>query len=152
MAKTVGYSSSVLGLLLNGTSITNVAMNTTSTPLTSCYVALHTADPTAVNTGGQAQNEIAYTGYARVAVARSTGTAAQWTISTGTAGATAVPVSAITFPQGTGATGGTATYWSVGSTNTGAGTIYYSGAISPAIICGTGVTPILTTASNITES
>ena len=148
MAKTVTYSSSVLNLLLNGIGIAGVADNTATGPLANTYVALHTADPTA--TGNQSSNEIAYTGYTRVAVARSTGTSTAWTVTSGTAKPTST--AGIQFPLGTGATGGTATYWSVGSTNTGTGTIYYSGAISPPIICGTGVTPILTSASNITES
>jgi hypothetical protein len=145
MAKTVTYSSSVLNLLLNATPISGVADNTATTPLTTCYVSLHTADPT--STGVQTSSEVAYGAYARVGVARATGTAAQWTVTNGTA----VPKAAITFPQGTSGTA-TATYWAVGSAASGAGSIFYSGAISPSIICMNGVTPILTTASNITES
>lgn len=111
-------------------------------PLTNIYVALHTADPTA--SGTQSSNEIAYTGYARVAMARTT---AGWTVS----GATVNPATSIAFPTGTGGSG-TAAYWSTGFSATGAGQILHSGTISPSIICGNGVAPTLTTATAITES
>ncbi len=111
-------------------------------PLTNIYVALHTADPTA--SGTQSSNEIAYTGYARVAIARTT---SGWAVSGGTVN----PAANIVFPAGTGGSG-TATFWSTGFASSGATQILHSGAISPSIICGSGVTPTLTTATAITES
>jgi len=143
MAKSASFDNSWLKLIFNATNIANIADNTATAPLTSLYVALHTADPTAAGT--QSSNEISYTGYARVAVARTTG---GWTVTA----ASVSPVAAITFGAMTAGTGGTATFWSVGVAVSGATTILYSGAISPTIAVTTGVTPQLTTATSCTES
>jgi hypothetical protein len=149
MAKSTLLEQQFLGLIFNGNSIistgglANIAQNATS-PLTTLYVALHTADPGYA--GPQSNNEVTYTSYARVAVARSN---ANWVVS-GSAPAQVVPAANIQFPAGTGGSG-TATYWSVGVASSGATGILYSGSISPSIVTGNGVTPILTTASTITE-
>lgn len=111
-------------------------------PLTNIYVALHTADPTAAGT--QASNEIAYTGYARVAVAR---TSSGWTVTGGTVN----PATSIGFPPGTGGSG-TAAFFSTGFASSGATEILHSGPISPTIITGAGVTPTLSAATAITEA
>lgn len=143
MGKSTTTSNNLLKLLLNATAWANIADNAASSPNTNLYVALHTADP---GVGGtQSTSEIAYTSYARVAVARTT---SGWTASTS---ASSSPVANITFPAGTGGSG-TATYWSVGMLSSGAGIILYSGTITPSIVCGSGVTPQLTTASTISES
>lgn len=132
---------SILNLLFNATAWANIADNAASSPLTNLYVSLHTADPG--EAGNQTTNEIAYTSYARVAVARTTG---GWTAST--SGSTS-PVSAITFPTGTGGSG-TATHFGIGSLSSGAGVLYISGTVTPNIVCGSGVQPSLTTATTIT--
>ena len=142
MGKSNSYSNSVLGILFQASPIANIADNAASSPLTNLYVALHTADPGAA--GNQSTSEIAYTSYARVAVVRTSG---GWAL----ASQTITPVAAITFPSGTGGSG-TATYFSIGSASSGAGVIYYSGPITPNIVCGNGVTPQLTTATTVTES
>ena len=144
MSKSDAFEADFLKLIFQATAIANIADNAASSPLTNLYVALHTADPG--ETGTQTTNEIAYTSYARVAVARTSG---GWSVS-GTAPTTVSPVANITFPAGTGGSG-TATYFSVGVASSGASKILYSGAISPSIVCGNGVTPVLTTASTITE-
>lgn len=142
MPKTNAYSISVLELLFNATTIANVAINATSSPLTNLYVSLHTATP---GVGGNQQtNEAAYTSYARVAVARTSG---GWTIS----GESISPASTISFPTCTGGSE-TETYMGIGSAATGTGVLYYFGAISPNIAVASGVTPQLTTATVITES
>jgi hypothetical protein len=138
------FQSDILKLIFQATGIANIADNTATSPLTSLYVALHTADPTAA--GNQSSNEVTYTGYARVAVARTSG---GWTIS-GSSPTQVVPAATISFPLGTGG-GGTATNWSVGVAASGASKILYSGPISPTIALGNGITPQLTTASTITE-
>lgn len=144
MGKSTATSNGWLNLLFNATAIANIADNALSSPATVLYVALHTADPGAAGT--QSTNEVTYTSYARVSVARTSGA---WTPSTA---ASTSPVANITFPAGTGGSG-TATYWSIGMSNTGvAGIIRYSGPISPSIVTGNGVQPILTSASTITES
>lgn len=145
MSKADAYEADLLKLLLNATPIANVADNAVTAPLTSLYVALHTADPG--DAGNQSTSEIAYTGYARVAVARTTG---GWTIS-GTTPTIASPVAAIAFGAMTAGVGGTVTFFSVGSLASGTGKIFYSGTVSPSIVVSNGVTPSLTTASTISE-
>jgi hypothetical protein len=108
---------------------------------------LHTADPGAAGTAST--SEIAYTGYTRVNVAR---TSSGWGVSGGNP-ATASPVANINFPAGTGGVG-TASFFATAGSNasppTGAQAILWSGTVTPNIICGNGVTPQLTTASTIT--
>lgn len=146
MAKQGTYSADLLKLLFNATAIANVADNAGASPLTNLYVALHTSDPGVA--GSQTTNEISYTGYARVAVAR---TALGWTVS-GTNPAQVVPAANISFGQMTAGAGGNVTFWSVGSASSGAGRIFYSGPVSPTIPVTNGVTPILSTASTVTEA
>lgn len=98
----------------------------------SLYVSLHSADPG--EAGAQNTNEMAYTNYARVGVARGTAT---WTVSTNQA----TNAGAISFPA-CGATGGTITYFGVGtSAGTVAGTLLYSGSLTAQLIVTNGVTP-----------
>lgn len=97
----------------------------------SLYISLHTADPG--ETGDQTTNEIGYTSYARVAVARST---AQWTV---TANAVTND-NDVTFPT-CGVTGGTATHFGIGASASGAGKLLYSGALSSSLVISDGITP-----------
>jgi len=143
MGKNNTASNAILKLIFNASGWANIADNTATSPLTNLYVSLHTADPTA--SGSQSSNECTYTSYARVDVARTTG---GWTASTAQSTS---PVAAITFPAGTGGSG-TATFFGVGSASSGAGSLFYSGAVSPSIVTGNGITPQLTTASTISES
>jgi hypothetical protein len=142
MGKGNTWANNLLALLFNATSVTGIAINATSSPLTNLYVALHTANPGA--SGSQTTSEAAYTGYARVAVARTSG---GWTVS----GQSVVPAANISFPAATGGSE-TETFFSIGTASTGAGEILYSGAISPSIVVSNGVTPVLTTSSTVTES
>ncbi len=142
------YQTALLQLIFQATinaSFATVFANSSSSPITNIYVALHTADPG--NSGSQNTSEISYTGYARVAVARTTG---GWTVS-GSSPAQVVPAATIVFPASTGGTGGTVTNWSVGTVTSGAGQIIYSGTVTPNIVVSNGVTPELTTASAVTE-
>jgi hypothetical protein len=132
------FENDLLGLIFNGTPIANIADNAASAPLTNLYLALHTADPG--EGGSQTTSEAAYTGYARVAVARTTGG-----FSAPSSGVTAL-VADKDFPVDTAGTG-TATFASVGTASSGAGKIIMSGAISPTIAYAVGVIPRLTTAS-----
>lgn len=143
MGKSTTTSNNLLKLVFNATAWSLIADNTATTPLTNLFVALHTADPGVG--GSQTTSEVTYTSYARVSVARTTG---GWTASTS---ASTSPVGNISFPAGTGGSG-TATYFSVGTLTSGAGVILYSGTVTPNIVLGNGVTPILTTASTITEA
>jgi hypothetical protein len=130
-----------LKLIFQATAIANIADNAASSPLTNLYVAGHTADPG--ETGVQNTSECAYTSYARVAVARTSG---GWTVTANSVS----PAATISFPAGTGGSG-TMTHFSVGVASSGATKILYYGAVSPNIVTGNGVTPQLTTASAITE-
>jgi hypothetical protein len=109
MANNISNNSqtNAMKLIFNGTSWANFSDVSAVGPATFLFVALHTADPT--NAGTQASSEITYTGYTRVAVARTSGAFAI----TGTSPASCSPVAAITFPPGTGGSG-TATFATVG--------------------------------------
>ena len=135
------FRNDILQLIYNAVAIGNLADNASASPLTSLYVGLHTADP---NAGNQATNEIAYTSYARVAVAR---TAGGWDITANSVS----PVANIVFPTGTGGSG-TATHASVGTAATGTGKILDSGVLSTPIVTGDGIAPTIETTSTITRT
>lgn len=142
MGKGNNWSSGILGLLFKATSIANIAINATSAPITNIYVSLHTGNPGA---GGlQTTNEAAYTSYARVAIAR---TGSGWTLT----GQSISPVANISFPVATGGSE-TETYFGIGTASSGAGVLLYSGTISPAIAVISGIQPVLTTATTVTEA
>ena len=170
MGKSNYASNGILALIFQGTPWDVLAQNS-SIPATSLYVALHTADPGP--NGLQNTNEVYYSGYSRVGVLRSS---IGWSVPTQQF---VHPNAGIVFPIGNGGGFSIATYWSIGtlpggsvltdsqgnplldaagnmlySSGTGAGStpIIYSGPIVPSIVCGNGVTPLLTTASIVTES
>ena len=142
MAKGAIFDNDWLKLIFNATAIANIADNAASSPLTNLYVALHTADPTSA--GNQTSNEATYTGYARVAVARTSG---GFTVTTNSVS----PAATISFPACSGGTN-TITNFSIGTASSGSGKILYSGTVTPNISVASGVTPQLTTASTVTES
>jgi hypothetical protein len=142
MSKSNAFETDLLGLIFNGTAISTIADNAASTPLTNLYLALHTADPG--EAGNQGTSEISYTGYSRVAVARTSG---GWTVS----GNSVSPVAAIEFGEMTGGAGGTVTHASIGTASTGTGKILYSGALTPTIAVALGVLPRIKNTSTITE-
>lgn len=133
----------IMALIFNATAWANYADNAASTPQTQIANALHTADPG--NAGTQSTSEITYTSYARTQVNRNSG---GWTVS-GTNPASVSPVANISFAAGTGGTG-TASFWSTGKTGGGATAILLSGTVTPNIVTGNGITPILSTASTQT--
>lgn len=134
------FENAVLNLVYRAVAWANVADNAATSPITNTYSALHTADPG--DAGTQATSEVTYTGYARTAVARTTG---GWGAASG---GVISPAAAITFPQGTGGSG-TATFFSQGKTVSGATDAYHSGSLTPSIVTGNGVTPQLSTASTL---
>jgi hypothetical protein len=142
MSKSDVFENDLLKLIFNGTAIANLADNASTSPLTNLYIALHTADPG--EAGTQATSEIAYTGYARVAVLRTTG---GWTVTANSVS----PFANVEFGAMTGGAGGTATHASIGTLSTGAGKVLYKGALTPNVAVTTGVVPRLTTASTLTE-
>jgi hypothetical protein len=136
------FAEKLLKLIFNATAYANVADNAATSPFTNLYVSLHTATPGA--TGNQTTNEAAYTGYTRVAVARTSG---GWTVT----GNSVSPAATVTFPAATAGTE-TETYFGVGTSSSGAGHLLYFGPISPTIAVSNGVTPQLTTGTAVTES
>lgn len=106
------------------------------------YLSLHTADPG--EGGSQTTNEIAYTGYARVAVTRD-GTG--WSVSNGVGSLAADK----TFGEMTAGAGGTVTHFGVGTASSGAGKILYKGTVTPNLVVANGVVPELTTGTQISE-
>ena len=141
MSKGNTFENDVMKLLFNATAIANIADNAATAPITNIQVGLHTADPG--ETGDQTTSESAYTGYLRVAVARTSG---GWTVTNNSVS----PAANIDFPAGTGGSG-TVTYFSVGTAASGAGKLLYSGTITPNIVTGNGVTPRVNSTSTITE-
>jgi hypothetical protein len=105
-----------------------------STVAGSFFISLHTANPG--NTGSQTTSEAAYTSYARVAIARSSG---GWT-STGNQPAIAENAAACTFPAATGGTE-TETYFGIGTATSGAGSLIISAALTSSLAVSNGITP-----------
>jgi hypothetical protein len=135
------FENDLCKLIFNATAIANIADNASASPLTNLFVSLHTADPG--EAGTQTTSECAYTSYARVTIARTSG---GWTVTNNSVS----PVANIDFPAATGGSE-TATYAAVGVAVSGASKILYSGTVTPNIVISSGVTPRLTTASAITE-
>ena len=140
MSKGNTFENDVVALIFNATAIADLAENDTTSPATSLTVALHTADPG--ETGTQATNETAYTGYSRVAVARNSG---GWTVSNDTV----TPTANIDFGECTASPGGAITHFSIG---TGVSNkLLYSGTVTPNITMDVGVIPRLKTTSSVVE-
>jgi hypothetical protein len=140
--KGLTFDNDLLKLIFQSVGIPNLADNAATAPLSVLYVSLHTQDPGA--NGYQNVWEAGYSGYARVAVARSP---AGWTIS----GNILSPAATISFPICTG--GAETEIWAaVGTSPTGQGKILYRGPISPSIPVTAGVTPQLSTGSAFTEN
>lgn len=118
--KSLTFQNDVLKLIFQAVAIANIADNAAASPLTNLHVALHTADPGGAGT--QSTSEISYTGYARIAVAR---TAGGWNVT----GIVASPVAAIQFGEMTAGTGGVATHFSVGVASSGATKILRRGVL-----------------------
>lgn len=135
MSMSNASETNLLNLLFNNTDWANVgdaAGLQNSATAGSFYVALHTADPG--EAGTQSTSEVSYTGYARVAVARSAG---GFTVSGNQVSNTAT----VQFGECT-AGSSTAAYFSVGLAASGAGDILYSGSLSASRSISAGITPL----------
>jgi hypothetical protein len=112
-------------------------------PLTVLYVSLHTGALSA--SSAQNTSEAAYTGYARVSVARTTG---GWTL----ANETITNAAAINFPACTGGSE-TETYVGIGTAASGAGTLLWWGSLTNSLAVSNGITPSISAGQiSITES
>lgn len=124
----------LMKLLFNNTTWANVGDATGlvgSSSAGSFYVSLTTADPG--ETGTQTTSESAYTSYARVAVARTSG---GWTITANVASNAAL----VTFPACTGGSS-TVTYLGVGRASSSTGELLFSGALTASLAVSNGITP-----------
>jgi len=102
----------------------------------SLYMSLHTQSPTV--TGNQGSYEVTYASYARTAVPRASG-AGGWSIS----GDGVSLVDDVEFTEGTAGGSPTATHFGIGSDISGSGHLFYFGELSPTIVTGEGVTPVI---------
>lgn len=130
----------ILELLFKATAIANVADNAASSPITNVEYSLHAGD--VGETGTQTTNEIGYTSYARVAVARS---GSGHTVTANSVS----PAATVGFPQGSGGSG-TASHFATGQAHTSTGKVWWYGTISPNIVTGNLITPQLSTATAMT--
>ena len=134
MSMSNAFETESLELIFNNSAVANIGDAGGLQPSAtagSLYVSLHSADPG--EAGDQTTNEVAYTNYVRVAVARSAG---GWTVSGNTASNTAL----IQFPQ-CGASGATATYVGIGTSSGGAGMLLYSGQLGSSLTIANLITP-----------
>lgn len=123
MSKSNTFENDLVRLIFQGVAIANLADNAASSPNTNLYVSLHTGD--VGEAGTQTTSEADYTGYARVAVVR---TSVGFTV----AGNGVTNAAAVTFPQCTGGAN-TITHFAVGTAASGAGKVLYKGALTAAL-------------------
>jgi hypothetical protein len=144
MSKGNTWENDLLLLVFNNTNAANIGDATGlrgSTTVGSLFLSLHTADPG--EAGDQTTSEATYTGYARVAVARTTG---GFTVS-----ANAVTLVANTDFGACTAGTNTITHFAIGTASTGTGKVLYKGALSPSISVTSGVTPRILSGTIVTE-
>jgi hypothetical protein len=134
MSASDGLENGLLGLLFTATDYGTIADNDAGAPATNLYISLHTSDPG--DTGDQTTGETSYTGYARIAVARS---GSGWTVSSGTV----TNDNEITFGQCTASPGSNITHLGIGLSLSGSGTLLMSGLLNNAIPMSVGTTPII---------
>ena len=133
MSVTTAFANQVLGLILEGTAIANVADNAASSPVDTLYISLHTASPGL--TGTQETSETAYSGYQRQSIARSS---AGWTVSSGAN----TNDSDINFPVCSANPGDDITHVGIGLSSSGSGTLWLFGALDTSFAMQVGTTPI----------
>lgn len=141
MSKSNTFETDNLKLWFTAVGIPDLADNDATSPATNLYLSLHTADPG--EAGAQNTSEATYTGYARVAVARTVG---GFTVT----GNSVSPAANVTFPTGS-AGSGTVTHFGIGTASSGVGYLMFSGTVTPNIVTGNGIAPILTAASTVVE-
>lgn len=143
MSKGNTFENDYMKLVFNNVAIANIGDASGLQPSAaagSLYFSLHTADPG--EAGDQTTSETAYTGYARKAVARTTG---GFTV---TNNGVAL-VANLDFDACTASPGAALTHFAIGTASSGTGKILYSGTLTPNITMAVGVIPRITTAANL---
>lgn len=145
MSKSNVFEQDLLELIFNNTNLNFIGDATGlrgSSTAGVFYVSLHTADPG--ESAAQDVNETAYTGYARISIARS---GAGFVVT----GNSVSPAANIDFGECTASPGGAITHFCIGTDATGTGYVLYYGTVTPNITMAVGVIPRLKTTSTITE-
>lgn len=145
MSKSNTFENDLMLLLFNNTAITDIgdaAGLRATTAAGSLYWSLHTADPGEAGTA--ITSETAYTGYARVAAARS---GAGFTVT----GNSVSPPANVDFGECTASPGGALTHFGIVNTSSSAGKLLYKGTLTPNVTMAVGVIPRIKTTSTITE-
>lgn len=145
MSKSDTFENDLMLLIFNNTNIANIGDATGlrgSSTAGSLWWSLHTADPGEAGTG--VTSETAYTGYARIAAARSS---AGFTVT----GNSVSPPANVDFGECTAAAGGAITHFGIVSTSSGAAKLLYSGTMTPNITMAVGVIPRIKSTTTITE-
>jgi hypothetical protein len=144
MPKSTTFSNNIIDLIFRATAIADLAENDSSSPATSLYLSLHTADPGVG--GAQTTNEGTYGAYARLAVARS---GVGWDAAVGGATANAALAQFAECTSGS----NTITHVAVGTASSGAGKVLYAGALASSRAISTGIQPQFAAgALTVTES
>ena len=145
MSKSNTFENDLMLLIFNNTNIADIGDATGlrgSSAAGSLYWSLHTADPG--EAGSAITSETAYTGYARVAAARS---GAGFTVTANSVS----PPSNVDFGECTASPGAALTHFGIVNTSSGAGKLLYKGTLTPNITMAVGVIPRIKTNSTITE-
>lgn len=145
MSKSNVFEADLLSLIFLNTNIADIGDATGlrgSSAAGSLYWSLHTADPGEAGTA--ITNETAYTGYARVAAARS---GAGFTVT----GNSVSPPANVDFGECSASPGGALTHFGIVNTASGAGKLLYKGTLTPNITMAVSVVPRLKSSSTITE-
>lgn len=145
MSATNAFETAILNHIFTNAAIANVGDTSGLQPSATAgnlYISLHTADPG--ETGSQTTSEIAYTSYARVAVARN---GSAWTVS----GNSASNAAQVSFPTCTGGSG-TATHFGIGTASSSTGNLLFSGALTSSLAISNGITPAFDPGSLVTTA
>ncbi len=145
MSKSNVFENDLVALIFNNTAIADigdVAGLRASTAAGLLYWSLHTADPGEAGTA--ITSETAYTGYARVAAARS---GAGFTVT----GNSVSPPANVDFAECTALPGTAITHFGIVNTASGAGKLLYKGTMTPNVAMAVGVIARIKNTSTITE-
>lgn len=132
MAKSTSACNSILALIFNATAWADIAENDGSGPLSNLYLSLHTGDPGVG--GSQLTNEATYTGYARLAVVRTT---VGWAVPSSGSTSNAALAQFVICSGGS----NTITYVAIGKLENGAGLVLYAGQLSSPRAVSDGIQP-----------
>ena len=133
MSATNATESAILSLIFTATAWADIAENDATSPTASFWISLHTASPG--DAGDQSSNETAYTGYARIEVARTTG---GWTVT----GNAVTNDAEIAFGQCSASPGAAITHVGLGKASSGAGTLLLYGTLDSSVTMQVGTVPI----------